>query len=81
MNTDILMFEGEKIDLKLIKERHKKYDMFPTPWGKMTLWYLTYRIDYLTEQTQVSPMVEVRPYLYKIIDTMKVIKDYLEEEK
>lgn len=23
MNTDILMFEGEKIDLKLIKERHK----------------------------------------------------------
>ena len=34
MNTDILMFEGEKIDLKLIKERHKKYDMFPTPWGK-----------------------------------------------
>lgn len=47
MNTDILMFEGEKIDLKLIKERHKKYDMFPTPWGKMTLWYLTYRIDYL----------------------------------
>ena len=34
MNTDILMFEGEKIDLKLIKERHKKYDMFTTPWEK-----------------------------------------------
>jgi len=28
MDTNILMFEGEKIDLKLIKERHKKYDMF-----------------------------------------------------
>lgn len=54
--------------------------MFPTPWGNMTLWYLTYRIDYLTEQTQVSPMVEVRPYLYKIIDTMKAIKAYLEKE-
>jgi len=54
--------------------------MFPTPWGRMTLWYLTYRIDYLTEQTQVSPMVEVRPYLYKIIDTMKAIKAYLEKE-
>lgn len=31
MDANILMFEGEKIDLKLIKERHKKYDMFPTP--------------------------------------------------
>lgn len=54
--------------------------MFPTPWGSMTLFYLTYRIDYLTEQTQVSPMVEVRPCLYEIIDIMKAIKAYLEEE-
>lgn len=81
MDTNNLMFDGEKIDLAYMKECHKKHDMFPTPWGKMTLWYLTYRIDYLTEQTQVSPMVEVRPYLYKIIDTMKAIKAYLEEEK
>lgn len=80
MDTNNLMFDGEKIDLKRIKECHKNFDMFPTPWGNMTLWYLTYRIDYLTEQTQVSPMVEVRPYLYKIIDTMKAIKAYLEEE-
>nr|DAS59152.1 MAG TPA: hypothetical protein [Caudoviricetes sp.] len=80
MDTNNLMFDGEKIDLERIKKCHKKYDMFPTPWGNMTLWYLTYRIDYLTEQTQVSPMVEVRPYLYKIIDTMKAIKAYLEKE-
>ena len=80
MDTNNLMFDGEKIDLERIKKCHKKCDMFPTPWGNMTLWYLTYRIDYLTEQTQVSPMVEVRPYLYKIIDTMKAIKAYLEKE-
>ena len=80
MDTNNLMFYGEKIDLERIKKCHKKNDMFPTPWGNMTLWYLTYRIDYLTEQTQVSPMVEVRPYLYKIIDTMKAIKAYLEKE-
>ena len=80
MDANNLMFDGEKINLAKIKERHKKYNMFPTPWGNMTLWYLTYRIDYLTEQTQVSPMVEVRPYLYKIIDTMKAIKAYLEKE-
>lgn len=80
MDTNNLMFDGEKIDLKRIKECHKKYDMFPTPWGSMTLCYLTNRIEYLKEQTQVSPMVEVRPYLYKIIDTMKAIKAYIEEE-
>lgn len=34
MNTDILMFEGEKIDLKLIKERHKKIRYVPYSMGK-----------------------------------------------
>lgn len=80
MDINNLMYRGEKIDLVHIKKCHKKYDMFPTPWGSMSLWYLTKRIKYLEEQTQVSPIVEVRPCLYEIIDTMKAIKAYLEKE-
>ena len=46
----------------------------------MNLSYLTNRIKYLKEQTQVSPIVEVRPCLYEIIEIMEVIKAYLEKE-
>lgn len=80
MDINNLEYRGQKIDLEHIKKCHKKYDMFPTPWGSMTLYYLTNRIEYLKEQTQVSPIVEVRPCLYEIIDTMKAIKAYLEKE-
>lgn len=80
MNINVLEYRGQKIDLEHIKKCHKKYDMFSTPWGSMTLCYLTNRIEYLKEQTQVSPIVEVRPCLYEIIDTMKTIKAYLEKE-
>lgn len=80
MDTNNLMFYGEKINLAKIKECHKKYDMFPTPWGNMTLWYLVNRIKYLEDQRGVTPLVEVRPYLNKVIQTMKDIKAYLEKE-
>lgn len=80
MDINILEYRGEKIDLKHIKECHKAFDMFPTPWGSITLCYLTNRIEYLKEQTQVSPIIEVKPCLYEIIEIMEVIKAYLEKE-
>lgn len=75
-----LEYRGQKIDLEHIKKCHKKYDMFPTPWGNMNLHYLTNRIECLKEQTQVSPIVEVRPCLYEIIGIMEAIKIHLEKE-
>ncbi|MDU3823056.1 MAG: hypothetical protein E7G65_02590 [Veillonella sp.] len=80
MEINNLEYRGQKIDLEHINECYKKYDMFPTPWGHMDLCYLTNRIEYLKEQTHVSPIVEVRPCLYEIIETMKAIKAYLEKE-
>ena len=53
MDTNNLMFEGEKIDLKLIKERHKNYDMFPTPWGKHD--FMVLNVSYrLSNRTNAS---------------------------
>lgn len=80
MDINNLEYRGQKINLKHIKECHKKHDIFYTPWGHMNLSYLTNRIEYLKEQTQVSPIVEVRPCLYEIIEVMKAIKAYLEKE-
>lgn len=80
MDVANLEYQGKKIDLKHIKECHKAFNMFLTPWGRMNLSYLTNRIKYLKEQTQVSPIVEVRPCLYEIIEIMEVIKAYLEKE-
>lgn len=34
MDANILMFEGEKINLELIKERHKKIRYVPYSMGK-----------------------------------------------
>lgn len=79
MNSS-LEYRGQKIDLEHIKECHKAFDMFLTPWGHMNLAYLTKRIKYLKEQTQVSPIVEVRPCLYEIIGIMEAIKIHLEKE-
>lgn len=80
MDINNLMYKGEKIELTQMKVNHEKYDMFLTPWGSMTLHYLTNRIKYLEDQRGVTPLVEVRPYLNEVIQTMKDIKSYLEKE-
>lgn len=75
-----LKLNGKIIEPWFIKDCYDRVGNFPTPYGWMTMSYLTKRIEYLKEQTQVSPIVEVRPCLYEIIDTMKAIKAYLEKE-
>ena len=75
-----LKLNGEIIDPWFIKACYKRVGNFPTPYGWMTMSYLTERIEYLKEQRKITPIVEIVDYIDRTVEVMKAIKAYLEKE-
>lgn len=75
-----LKLNGEIIEPWFIKASYDRVGNFPTPYGWMTMSYLTERIEYLKEQRKITPIVEIVDYIDRAVEVMKAIKAYLEKE-
>lgn len=75
-----LKLNGEIIEPWFIKACCDRVGNFPTPYGWMTMSYLTERIEYLKEQRKITPIVEIVDYIDRTVEVMKAIKAYLEKE-
>lgn len=75
-----LKLNGEIIEPWFIKACYDRVGNFPTPYGWMTMSYLTERIEYLKEQRKITPIVEIVDYIDRTVEVMKAIKAYLEKE-
>lgn len=75
-----LKLNGNVIEPWFIKASYEKVGNFPTPYGWMTMSYLTNRIEYLKNERCSTPLVEIRVHIDNVIKTMEAIKAYLEKE-